>query len=150
MATVREINAAEYLPATAPLMREHWLEVAKDTGVPEPQVNPAIINALQAAGALVTLGVFDDDNTMVGYSLNVLGPPIDFANMIVMQNEGIFVRPEHRGRIALRLISESERIAKERGATRAIWHTYMDSRADALFSGLPGYRAFDHPYSKEL
>jgi hypothetical protein len=70
--------------------------------------------------------------------------------MIVMSNEGIFIRKEHRGSIALRLIAETERIAKDRGATRALWHTYMDSRADNLFSRLPGYRVYDKPYSKEL
>lgn len=150
MLQIREINASEYLDRAAPLALEHWEEVAKATGVPKPYLDPKCIDALQQAGALVTLGVFDEAGEMVGYSLNLIGPPVDFANMIVMQNEGIFIRKDHRGKAALRLISESERIAKERGATRALWHTYLDTRASDLFSRLPGYTVYDRPYSKEL
>ena len=123
MLHIREINACDYLAEAAPMAIEHWKEVAQGTGVPEPYLNPESINALHDAEALVTLGVFTDDDELVGYSLNLIGPPIDFGNMIVMSNEGIFIRKEHRGSIALRLIAETERIAKERGATRALWHT---------------------------
>ena len=150
MLTVREVRASDILAEAQPLMLDHWEEVAKATGVPEPYIDPVQLAALEDAGATVTVGVFDDAGALVGYSLNLIGPPIDFANTLVMQNEGIFIRKEHRGRIAVKLIAESERIAKERGATRALWHTYMDSRADDLFSRLPGYRVYDRPYSKEL
>ena len=150
MLTVREVRATDILAEAQPLMIEHWEEVAKATGTPEPRIDPVQLATLEDAGATVTLGVFDDAGKLVGYSLNLIGPPIDFAGMLVMQNEGIFIRKEHRCSVAVRLIAESERIAKERGATRALWHTYMDSRADALFSRLPGYKVYDRPYSKEL
>lgn len=150
MLTIREVRASDILAEAQPLMIEHWEEVAKATGVPEPRIDPIQLAMLEDAGAVVTVGVFDEAGALVGYSLNLIGPPIDFAGLLVMQNEGIFIQPAHRGRDSIRLIDASERISKERGATRAIWHTYMDSRADALFSRLPGYKVYDRLYSKEL
>lgn len=149
MLDIREVLATEILDEAQPLMLAHWEEVAKATGAPKPNISRAHLEALENVGAVVTLGVFDGEE-LVGYSLNLIGPPIDFADMKVMQNEGIFIRQDHRGKVALRLISESERIAKERGATRALWHTYLDTRASDLFSRLPGYTVYDRPYSKEL
>ena len=150
MLTVREVRATDILEEAQPLMREHWEEVAKVTGAPEPRIDPVQLVTLEDAGATVTLGVFDEAGKLVGYSLNLIGPPIDFAGMLVMQNEGIFIRKQYRGQVADQLRLESERIAKERGATRALWHTYLDSRADAWFSRMPEYRVYDRPYSKEL
>jgi GNAT superfamily N-acetyltransferase len=144
-----EINASDWLEQAEHLMIEHWEEVAKDTGVPKPSMDGEYLASMEAAGMLFTVGAFVNEE-LVGYSMNSIGSTINFDTLIVMENQGIFIKKQYRGSLAgIRLIKESERIGKERGASICKWHTYMNTRADKLFDSL-GYKAYDILYTKEL
>ena len=145
---IREIIASEYLDEAQGLMLEHWQEVAEETGVPKPCIDREYLESMEAAGQMFCLGVFDGTE-LVGYSLNSIGSTLNFDTLVIMDNEGIFIKKPYRGSIGKLLILESERIGKARGAVRCKWHTYKDSRADRIFAAL-GYAAYDVIYTKEL
>lgn len=144
-----EINASDWLEQAESLMLEHWSEVAEATGVPKPVMDAEYLASMEVDGMLFTVGAFVGEG-LVGYSMNSIGRTINFDNLIIMENQGIFIKKQYRGSLSgIRLIKESERIGKERGATRAKWHTYQNTRASALFDSL-GYKSFDIIYTKEL
>lgn len=145
---IREIIASEYLDEAQGLMLEHWQEVAEVTGVPKPCIDREYLESMEAAGQMFCLGVFDGAE-LVGYSLNSIGSTLNFDTLVIMDNEGIFIKKQYRGSLGKLLILETERIGKARGATRSKWHTYKDSRADKIFSAM-GYHAYDVIYTKEL
>lgn len=149
MIQIREIIASEYLEQARELMLSHWHEVAEQTGMPEPTIDIDGLKAIENAGLVLTLGAFDGE-VMVGYSINIIANTFNFADLKIMQNEGLFLNKEYRGKlIGVKLIKESERLARARGAVRAQWHTYLDSEADALFTSMH-YPAYDRIFSKEL
>lgn len=149
MIQIIEIRLSDYIEEAKPLFFEHWQEVAEQTGIPEPRITESLLVQMEEAGMIFTLGVFDE-LTLVGYSVNSIGRSFNFSTATIMENQGIFIKKQFRGRLAgIRLINESNRIAKDRGAIRAKWHTYKDSRANALFDSL-GYHAHDIIYTKEL
>jgi len=150
MISILEINASEWLEKAAPLMELHWEEVAKDTGVPRPNMDKGYLELAEEAGRMFTLGMFNDEE-LIGYSMNDIGATLNFDNLVIADNQGIFIKKEYRARLlGVRLIHETEKLAKKRGATRFKMHTYMDSRADKLLRRLQGYSAYDIIHTKEL
>lgn len=150
---IRQISAVKHLPQAHQLAYDHWLEVAKDTGVPEPDINPELVKAMEDAGLLLTLGAFKDEE-LIGYSINVLGPTFNFQHLKVCQNEGIFVAKPYRGTIGALLVKETLTAAQAKGAARVLFHAYIGTSADALFSrlrwqGRP-FQAFDITYTMEI
>ena len=145
---VERIVASDWLERAEGLALDHWREVGEELGLPPPSVSPDHVKVLEQAGALFAIGAIDGD-TLVGYSLNVVGPTLNFSMMRVCQNEGLFVDKAHRGSAALRLIRETEAEAARLSCRRIIWHTYRRTRAEALFER----RAYtDHGslWSKEI
>ena len=144
-----EIRMSEWIEEAMPLFIEHWEEVAKVTGVPEPSIDVEYLERAEESGMLFTVGAFVNEE-LVGYSVNSIGKTLNFDSLVIMDNEGIFIKKQYRAMLGgIRLIEESEKLAKERGATRAKWHTYTGTRAAALFDSL-GYKPYDIIYSKEL
>lgn len=144
-----EINASDWLEQAESLMLEHWEEVAQVTGVPKPSMDAEYLAQMEAARMLFTIGAFVGEE-LVGYSMNSIGSTINFDTLIIMENQGIFIKKQYRDMLGgIRLIKESERIGKERGASRCKWHTYRNTRAEKLFQSL-GYCAYDVIYTKDL
>jgi len=145
---VERIVASQWLERAKGLALDHWREVGQELGLPEPTIDPHHVAILEQAGALFAIGAIDGD-TLVGYSLNVVGPTLNFSAMRVCQNEGLFVDKAHRGTAAMRLIRETEAEAARLSCRQIIWHTYRRTRAEALFER----RAYtDHGslWSKEI
>ena len=144
-----EINASSWLEQAESLMLEHWEEVAKSTGVPKPSMDADYLESMEKAGMLFTIGAFVGDE-LVGYSMNTIGATLNFDKLIIMENQGIFIKKQYRGMLSgKKLKEESDRIGKARGATRAKWHSYMNTRAAALFESLGG-KPYDIIFTWEL
>ena len=144
-----EIRLSEWMEDAQALFIEHWEEVAKVTGVPEPSLDLEYLEQAEESGSMFTIGAFVNEE-LVGYSVNSIGQTFNFDTLIIMDNEAIFIKKQYRAMLGgIRLIEESEKLAKERGATRAKWHTYTGTRAAALFDSL-GYKPYDIIYTKEL
>jgi GNAT superfamily N-acetyltransferase len=105
---------------------------------------------MEADGALMCLAVVDPDNAIVGYSVNFVGPHLHYADLIVCNNDLLFLREDLRAsKVGMRLMRETERAAAERGARLMLWHA---KEGTALASILPrmGYGVQDIIFSKEL
>ena len=144
-----EIPLSAFIEEGWHLAIEHYEEVAKATGAPLPSIDVEQLISLENCGMIFTIGAFDGEK-LIGYSVNQIGRSFNFHDVIMVDNQGLFVSKQYRNtRAGLRLIDETNRVAKERGAVRATWHTYLGTRAATLFDRL-GYKAHDIIYTKEL
>jgi hypothetical protein len=132
------------------LLREHWDEVAKNKNV--MVLNPSHEHYERAdnTGGMVCLWALDADGEIVGYSLNFIGPHIHYSDLVVCNNDVLFLREDLRpSTVGLRLIRETERVAKTRGARLMLWHA-KDQTSLAKIMPRMGYVVQDIIYSKEI
>jgi len=144
---VERIVAADWLERAKGLAIDHWKEVGEELGLPPPNIDPQQIAQLEQFGALFAIGALDGEN-LVGYSLNVVGPSMNFS-LKVCQNEGLFVDKAYRGMTSMRLIRETEAEAARLSCRQIIWHTYRRTRAEALFERR-GYTDHGSLWLKEI
>ena len=143
---VREITTAEVV-ARPELMQAHWDDICRVKQWPCAPDVPRF-EMLEQAGVLLMLGVFVHGE-LVGYSINIFARHLHYEFML-MQNDALFLLPEHRqGRVGLRLLRETERLARERGAVYMVWHAKPNTALDAMLPKM-GYGVQDILYSKEL
>ena len=146
MSEVREVQITDYFDQALPLMRENWAETGFGF-----EFNPSRerYERLQASGLLFALGAFDGEE-LVGYSTAVVVEHLFNPARFTCSTDALFVRKSHRnGTLPGRLILETERIARERGAHSIAWHT----RAGTKFSQallLHGYELADVVVTKDL
>lgn len=144
-----EISVSEQIGQAGELMREHWLELAKNKVLMVLKPDAARYRAMEQAGLILALGAFDGD-VLVGYSVGFIGPHLHYADLVVVQNDVLFIAKSHRlGRTGYRLIQATEQLAKSRGAQMLVWHAKEDTPLDSLLPRL-GYGVQDILYSKEL
>jgi hypothetical protein len=92
----------------------------------------------------------DADGVIVGYSLNFIGPHFHYSDLVVCNNDVLFLRNDLRpSTVGLRLIRETERVAKTRGARLMLWHA-KDQTSLAKIMPRMGYVVQDIIYSKEI
>jgi len=120
---IREIEVtAEWSEQAWGLFEAHREELTTNKAL--MVLNPDIETylKLQANGSLLALGAFNDDE-LVGYSINIIVRNLHYADVMMCQSDVIFVRDDKRqGSTGLRLIRETERLARARGADVMLWH----------------------------
>lgn len=132
------------------LLVAHWDEVAKNKQVMVLKPERERYAHLDANGGLVCLWAVDADGEFVGYSVNFIGPHIHYADLVVCNNDVLFLREDLRpSTVGLRLIRETERAAKARGARLMLWHA-KDQTSLAKIMPRMGYGVQDIIYSKEI
>lgn len=149
MLRIVEESVTANIERAAPLLRAHWEEIARNKDVMVLKPNVPVYQALEAQGLLIGLMAYDGDN-LVGYCVSILQlGHLHYADLKTAVNDVLYVDPAYRGasRLGLRLISETERIAKERGAQLVLWHAKEHT---ALAGVLPrlGYEVQDVVYSR--
>lgn len=147
---IRPISAADSIAEAGPLLREHWIELAKhrEVMVLDPDVEQ--YRSLEAADALISLGAFVDGQ-MVGYSVGIyLERHLHYRGMAVVSNDVLFVSRAYRNEgVGHALMTETERLAKERGAKLVLWHAKYGTTLDALLFD-QGYGIQDVIYGRVL
>lgn len=149
--TVRivEISVSEQIGQVGELLREHWLELAKNKHLMVLKPDAEKYAQLERAGIVLALGAFDGD-VMVGYSVSFVSQHLHYADLRYVHNDVLFIAKSHRhGRTGYRLIQATEQLAKARGAQMLVWHAKQDTPLDSLLPRL-GYGVQDILYSKEL
>lgn len=132
------------------LLAAHWDEVAKNKQVMVLKPDRAKYEQLEAAGGLLCLAAIEPDGQIVGYSVSFIGPHIHYADLIVANNDVLFLREDLRpSSIGLRLLKETERAAKARGARLMLWHA-KEQTALAKIMPRMGYGVQDIIFSKEI
>jgi GNAT superfamily N-acetyltransferase len=154
MAIPREIVASEWIDRAWPLLEEHYAELATvpDIMLLKPDVER--YQTLEAAGNLFAIGMFDihgdGAETLVGYSVNIVCTNLHYGDLLMCQNDLLFVRKSHRrGMTGMRLITATERAAKDRGVKMMLWHAKPGTTLDRMLPRL-GYGIQDVIYSQVL
>lgn len=150
---IQSILISEYLADLAPLFAEQQAEIGEDYTiglplVPDPDVERYAM--LDQSGMAMALGVFDDADQIVGYSNNLISESLHYQNVYVCQNDAIYLRKDHRhGSMGLRLIRETERQAKARGADIMVWHAKPYTNFDRVLERLQ-YAVQETVYTRAL
>jgi len=78
---------------------------------------------LEDEGKLFTVLAYDEGDTLVGYSVNVIDNSLHYRQLLLSSNDVIFLHPSHRGaRLGNALIDKTEEASKAMGAHGHIWH----------------------------
>jgi predicted GNAT superfamily acetyltransferase len=150
MVAIREIRATEWIEQAWGLIEANREELTtnKDLLVLNPNVDTYCL--LEDKGALLSIGAFDGDDEIVGYSVNILSPNLHYRDVQICQNDVLYVRKDKRqGTTGLKLMRETERLAKERGAQMLIWHAKPATNLNALLPHL-NYSVQETIYTKVL
>ncbi len=150
MMRIEEFSLTEELPRMGALLAAHWDEIARNKQLVVLKPDAERYRLLEQAGALLTIGAFDENDKMVAYSVNFIGHHLHYADLVYAENDVLFLAPAHRkGRLGLRLIKETEQRAKARGARMMVWHAKQDTSLERLLPRL-GYGVQDVLFSKEV
>lgn len=145
-----EAPLADRIDRMAELLHAHWDEVAKNKQVMVLKPDRERYAYLDEHGGLLCLWALDADGEIVGYSVNFIGPHIHYADLNVANNDVLFLREDLRqSTLGLRLIRETERAAKARGAQLMLWHAKEGTSLDKIMPRLR-YGVQDIIYSKEI
>lgn len=140
---------ADFIANAGQLLQEHWEEVAKNKGIMVLKPDNRRYIAMEQHGILFTLVAYDHGK-LVGYSLNFINQHLHYADLRYAQNDVLFVKDEYRNSPwGLKLIKETERVAREKGARMMLWHAKQGTQLDKIMPRLK-YGVQDIIYSKEL
>lgn len=129
---IQSITATDYLDQMWPLLAAHREELTVYPDIMQLSPDVETYVRLEQMGKLISLGVFDDEDNLIGYSVNIVtrNPHYD---VLVCQNDVLYLTPKHRlGPLGLRLIRETERHARETGAKIMIWHAKQGTSLDNI------------------
>lgn len=131
------------------LLEENWEAVAKNKQIMllspdrEKYLNLSKNNQLICLAAKI-------DGVMVGYSVNILQYHLHYSNLFFCNNDVIFLCEDLRNTpLGLRLIKQTEKAAKAKGAKLMLWHAKEGTSLDKLLPKM-GCKVQDIIYSKEL
>lgn len=139
------VNPAECIPNIMQLLRDNWAETGFDF-----DFNPNLeaYQRLYDAGLLFALVAFDGDE-VIGYCAMTVIQHLHNPDVVFASNDALYVRPDHRGITSVRLIQAAEKEAKQRGASRFLWHTRAGTPMAAMLERR-GYKPVDITVMKEL
>lgn len=124
MIQVRESRIADYIDKTSELMQANWDETGFDFPL---NLNKEMYVRFEQMGILVVIGAFDGDE-VVGYSIASVLPHPYNPEIACCNSDCLFLRKDYRHTNAgARLVLETERVAKQRGAHRMLWHARGDT-----------------------
>jgi GNAT superfamily N-acetyltransferase len=146
---IRPTTYDEVADTAAHLFAEHWQETARNKAVMVLQPDAGRYRALEAQGSFFALGAFVDGE-LVGYSGNLIGPHLHYADLRYSTNDVLFVSEAHRkSSLGLKLIDATEREARRRGARMVLWHA-KEGTALAAIMPKRGCAVQDIIFSREL
>lgn len=147
--TIRSVSACDWMERAAPMLQAHWQEVALHKSLMVLKPDFEAYRELEARSQLVSLGAFLGDQP-IGYSINLLRRHLHYADLMVGQNDLLFVVPEHRKGLAGHLLIRwTERTMRAHGARMMLWHAKPGTALESLMPRL-GYGVQDVMFSKAL
>lgn len=151
MVAIREIRATEWIEQAWRLLEAHREELTTNKGLMILKPDISTYEMLESKNALLSLGAFDGDgDEIVGYSVNIMAHNLHYSDLMMCQSDVLYVREDKRqGPTGLKLMRETERLAKERGAQMMLWHAKPDTNLDQILPRM-GYRVQDVVYTRVL
>lgn len=149
MVSIREIRATEWIEQAWRLLEAHREELTTNKGLMILKPDISTYEMLESKNALLSLGAFDGEE-IVGYSVNIMAHNLHYSDVMMCQNDVLYVREDKRqGPTGLKLIYETERLAKDRGADLMLWHAKPDTNLNDILPRL-AYRVQDVVYTRVL
>ena len=131
-----ETTVSDKAAGLMPLAALHRAELATAAHWERLAPNWDAYHLLEQSGALLGLVAYLGDE-IVGYSVSFVGPHLHFSGMRYAQNDALFVKPEHRhGKLGLRLMRETELLARARGARMMMWHAKPETTLEKILPRL--------------
>lgn len=147
--TIRSIIASEWIDKAWTLLQAHRRELTTNPDIMELRPRRDRYEALEAAGFMVSLGLFDGDS-LIGYSVNIVDANLHYGDLVIAQNDVLFVHPRYRkSQDGLALIHATEDAVRARGAHMMLWHAKEGTALHGLMPRL-GYRVQDIVFSRVL
>ena len=147
--SIRLIVASEWIERAAPLLQQHWEEIALNKQLMVLKPDAETYRRLEQQDKLVSVGAFDGDE-LVGYSVNLLHNHLHYADLVVAMNDVLYLAPEYRqGSAGRRLLDATEKAVRTRGARMLCWHAKPETALNAILPRL-GYGVQDVIFSKEI
>jgi predicted GNAT superfamily acetyltransferase len=146
---ITETTIADKIEHVPGLLEAHWHESARNKHLMVLKPDVPRYRALEAAGALLSLVAYVDE-TIVGYSVNIVSPHLHYADLLCAHNDVLFVAEEYRkSPLGLKLIRDTERACKARGVHLMLWHAKEDTTLANILPKL-GCKVQEIIYTKEL
>lgn len=146
---IEETKVADRIAEVWPLLAAHWEEIARNKDVMVLAPDAERYQALEDLGMVIALAAYDG-GAIVGYCVTFVVKHLHYAGLTYATNDVLYVHPDYRrGRTGLRLIRETERLAKERGARLVLWHAKEGTPLVSIFSRL-GYTVQDIIFAREF
>lgn len=131
------------------LLEEHWDEVAKNKQLMILKLDIEKYKLFEELGILVALFAYAEDK-IVGYSFNLIQPHLHYADLICAYNDLLFVSKAYRNSpLGIKLIKETEKIAKTKGARLMLWHAKENTTLAKILPRM-GCNIQEIIYSKEI
>lgn len=147
--SIRALPFEEAFSLAEPLLERHWEEVAlfKDLTVLKPDLQR--YKDLEEKGRLFCI-VAQIGGETIGYSANFLVSHLHYADLILCQNDVLYLVPERRqSRIGLSLINATISVAQGMGAKLMLWHAKYDTALDQLLERMD-YEILDIVRAKRI
>lgn len=104
-----------------PLTEAHWREIANYQDVIALRPDREFYLRQCAEGGVLAI-TCRCDGALVGYSIFFLRTLAHYGQVKQAVNDVIFLDPEHRGPMGLKLIDDSERLCAAIGMDKIVWH----------------------------
>lgn len=139
----------EVIEDIMPLLDMHYAELTRDKDRVKLDPMWERYAQLEASGR-DALQVYTARNgeTLVGYAAFFVQPHLHYRALFPAINDVVYVHPEHRGSVGLRLIRHCERELKP-FAHKIVFHVKSDTPMAALLPRL-GYALEEHVFGKFL
>jgi hypothetical protein len=126
-------SVAEVRRDIGPLLELHYEEVAMHKDAISLAPDWARYEALEAGNRLMAFTA-RDDGQLIGYSAWFMDMHIHYAGALIATNDVIFVHKDYRKGCSAGtdLILYSEKMLKQIGVTKAVWHIKFDHDWSAI------------------
>lgn len=117
-----ELFSDKFIEEIKPLLELHYEELTLHKE--HIKLNPdfARYKTLADAG-IVKIITARDQGHLVGYSIWIVNTNLHYQDAKMANNDVLFLHPDYRkGRTGIKLIKESERILKDQGVIKILWH----------------------------
>lgn len=149
MFEVRWSSVEEMLGNGQALFAQHWDEIARNKDVMVLKPDEAAYRRMEEAGSLLILAAVKAGQ-IVGYSVNFIVRHPHYADLMVCQNDLLFIDQAHReGGAGIRLMRRTEQEGKKRGCRLMLWHAKEGTPLAAMLPRM-GYGVQDIVFSKQI
>lgn len=157
MTSIKQEYFSDTWDELMPLLQDHYHEVAMYQDKIDLNVDKEFYEKAQAAGRVFLLVARCDDEEsasfgdIVGYSVTFFSHSPHYLDHNYAQNDVIFVAPEYRGPggVAVELVEETEKLARNLGASVMTYHMKEYAPFDKLMEGT-GFERMESLYTKYI